>query len=166
MSEKLPYNLEKAQDEAADMLDKIKSGDAEDYADAGDQIESEERQKRREKAYKHWENGHLGVTAEDHWAIGGTPEIELRRNPGKTLGELWTVDQFREKLESSVTFLEKARGEYKEKGPNHPDIHWSRDDILSAKQELRGTIRYLKSIGKLPEEFENFEVKDLKSDPR
>ncbi len=121
---------------------------------------------RMEKARKHWQSGHLGVTADDHRAVGGSPETELRQNPGKTLGELWSMEKILEKLESDVAFLEKARQEYKEKGQYHPDIHWSRDDILSAKEGLRATISYLKSIGKLPEEFENFEVEDLASDPQ
>ena len=51
-----------------------------------------------EQARKHWQNGHFGVTADDHWAIGGSPETELRRNPGKTLGELWSIEKILEKL--------------------------------------------------------------------
>ncbi len=118
-----------------------------------------------EKAREHWRNGHLGVTADDHKAVGGSPNEELRRNPGKTLGELWKEEKILEKLKSYATFLERARKEYGEKNLNDPDIHWSRDDIFSAKEELRAAIPYLKSIGKLPKEFENFKVENLESDP-
>ncbi len=118
-----------------------------------------------ELAREHWRNGHMGVTADDHWAIGGSPETELRRNTGKTLGELWSMEAILEKLENYVIFLERARKEYKEKKPHDPDIYWSRDDIFSVKDELRATIPYLKSIGKLPEKFKDFKVEDLESDP-
>jgi hypothetical protein len=125
-----------------------------------------EQDMRIKKAQEHWKQGHLGVTAEDHKAIGGSPDTELRQNPGKTLGELWSMEKILEYLKKDVAFLKKAREEYKEKGPNHPDIHWSRDDIFSAKESLRAAIPYLKSIGKLPEEFANFEVEDLEDDPK
>ncbi len=120
---------------------------------------------RRVEASKHWQNGHLGVTAEDHLTFGSSPDIELMRNPGKTLGELWSMKKILEKLNGLVAFLEKARREYDGKGQNHPDMHWMRDDIVYAKKELMGTISYLKSIEKLPKKFENFEVKDQESDP-
>ncbi len=119
-----------------------------------------------EEASKHWQNGHLGVTAEDHRAFGGSPDTELRQNPGKTLGELWSMDKILEHSKKGIAFLERMRKEYQEKGQNHPDISWSRDSIISEKQSLRATISYLKSIGKLPEELENFEVEDLKNDPK
>ena len=46
MSEKFnPYNLEKAQEEAVKMKDKIKSGKAKDYAEAENLIESEKTNK-------------------------------------------------------------------------------------------------------------------------
>lgn len=118
-----------------------------------------------ESAREHWRNGHMGVTAADHWAIGGSPETELRRNPGKTLGELWSAEEILEKLENYAIFLERARKEHKEKNPHDPDIRWSRDDIFSVKEELRATIPYLNSIGKLPEKFKDFKVEDLESDP-
>lgn len=118
------------------------------------------------EARKNWKRGHLGVTKEDHLAIGSTPETELSKNPGKTLGELWSIEKISEKLQGLVEFLEKARKEYGEKGPYHPDSHWAKDDILYAKGELRNSISYLKFIEKLPKEFENFEIQDLKEDPK
>ena len=150
-----PYNLDQAEEEAAKMREMVEQGRAADYASAERQIE----------ARKHWQNGHLGVTAEDHRAFGGSPDLELSQNPGKTLGELWDIDKICKYLENLVASLGKARREYQEKGPNHPDIHWSRDDILSAKDSLRKAIPYLQSIAKLPEEFTEFEVEDLESDP-
>ena len=59
--------------------------------------------------------------------------------------------------------MEKARQEYKEKGDLH---YWSKDDIISSKKSLRLAISYLKLIRKLPKEFDNFEIKDLESDPK
>jgi len=147
---------ELAKEEALAMEKKIESGKAKDYDEA-------EQELRIEKALKHWERGHLGVTADDHKAIGGTPDLELRKNPNKTLGELWSEKQILEYLRKRSIFLEKARQEYKEKGDLH---YWSKDDIISSKKSLRLAISYLKLIRKLPKEFDNFEIKDLESDPK
>jgi|GEM_PF-1621130 len=148
--------IEEAEDEAGKIKEMIDQGRAIDYARADNQLE----------ARKHWQNGHLGVTAKDHLAFGGSPNLELTRNPGKTLGELWNLDKIREKLEELVVFLEKSRQEYAKKNPRDFDAHWPKDNILYAKKELRKTISYLMSIEKLPKEFENFEVRDLETDPK
>ncbi len=157
--EKLPQDkqkkiIEETQEEAIEIKKMLEQRKEMDYASAARQIE----------ARKHWQNGHLGVTAEDHLAFGGSPDYELMRNPGKTLGELWGMEEILEKLKSLVNFLGEARNEYQEK--DHLDSDWAKDNILYAKKELRATISYLKSIGKLPKEFEDFEVQDLESDPK
>jgi hypothetical protein len=117
----------------------------------------------------HWaENGNLGVTADDHYAIGSSPDMELCQNHGKTLGELWDIEKICEKIKDTINFLEKARKKYEikyEKDPRYPDNRWYRDDVIYGKEELKRMLRYLRSIGKLPEEFENYSVKDLRSDP-
>ena len=121
------------------------------------------------EAHEHWQRGFLGVTDEDHRALGGTPDLELSQNPRKTLGEIWSIDKIREKLEKGVTFLERARKNYKreyEGDPRYLDNRWYKDDILNEKDELRKTMLYLKSIGKLPKEFENIEIQDMESDPK
>ena len=148
--------INEAQDDFLGIKEMIDKGEARDYESASEQIE----------ARKHWQNGHLGVTAEDHLVFGGSPDIELSRNRGKTLGELWSVEKISEKLRSLIDFLEKARKEYDKKDPYQFDSRLPRDNIIYAKKELRTTFSYLKSIGKLPKEFEYFEVQDLKNDPR
>lgn len=160
LSEKERENIiGETNEEAEKIKEMVDQQKVTDYASAAKQIE----------ARKNWQRGHLGVTAEDHRAFGGTPDLELSQNQGKTLGELWNIEKIREKLEESIAFLKKARKNYEKKhegDPRYPDNRWYRDDILNEKDELRKTILFLKSIGKLPKEFENFEVEDLESDPR
>lgn len=148
--------INEAQSDAVTIDKMVENQQAKDYASATRIIE----------ARKNWKQGHLGVTKEDHLAIGSTPDIELMKNPEKTLGELWSIEKISGKLHGLVKFLEKARKEYKEKGTYHPDAHWAEDDILYAKNELKSTISYLKSIKKLPKEFENIEIQDLEGDPK
>jgi hypothetical protein len=127
--------------------------------------EREEYEKRRLAAMKRWnENGHWGVTADDHWAIGGSPDWELNQNPGKTLGELWDMEKITEKFREKVAYLEKERAKYSA-DPNGPESHWAKGNIISVKKSLRLTTDYLRSIGKLPEEFDGFEVTDEPGDP-
>ena len=128
--------------------------------------EQKEREAKKKIALEHFRNGHLAITAEDDLIGGGSPHPDLSKNPRKTLGELWDVEKIREDLQRIVLLLEKGRKEYKEKGSHHPDSHWPMDDIKYAKGELRKTLPYLKSIGKLPEKFENIKIEDLEDDPK
>lgn len=125
-----------------------------------------EKAKEQTIARRHWKNGHLGVTAEDHLVLGGTPDQELIENPGRTLGEVLPMEEILKELESLKNLLENARKEYGTKGLSYEDLSWCRDNIIHAKKELVASINYLKSIGKLPEEFETFEVSDLVGDPK
>lgn len=125
-----------------------------------------EREAKKKIALEHLKNGYLAITAEDDFVGGGSPHPDLRNNPGKTLGEIWSIEKIGESLQKEVKMLEDGRKEYAEKGPYHPDSHWAKDNIICAKEELRRTIPYLKSIGKLPKEFEDFSMDDLDGDPK
>ncbi len=123
--------------------------------------------KKREEAEKIWHtNGRLGVTGDDHWAIGGTPTLELNKNPGKTEGELWSIEKIKETLDGWVDFLEKARKRLPDVKTDFVANMNTEDDIKWAKKELRLAMPYLKSINKLPPEYENFSVEDLPGDPK
>jgi hypothetical protein len=123
-------------------------------------------EERRQQAVRNFASyGHLGVTAADHWAIGGSPDIELNRNQGKTLGELWSIEKIKDRLDSQVDFLDQARRRYVME-PSGPDGQWAKDDIISVKKSLRSALHYLDLINKLPEEYKRFQVEDLEVDPK
>jgi hypothetical protein len=139
---------------------------ANDQSLVSEDAEISETQRKWDAAMKKWnEVGHLGVTADDHWAIGGSPDLELNRNNGKTLGELWDMPKIKEFLDSNVAMLENGRTEYA-KDSFGPDSHWFRDDITSAKKSLRLALSYLKSIDKLPSEYSDYEINDEEYDPK
>lgn len=141
-------------------------GKNEEQAPDGGSAEQDERQARYEVAMQHWERGRMGVTAEDHLAIASTPPGELERNPGKTLAELWDEERILQKLNGLVQYLSRQRSEFKEKGPYHQQAGMLASGITYAKKEIRASIPYLRSLGKLPKEFENFEVDDAEGDPK
>lgn len=99
-------------------------------------------------ATKNWkEKGYLGVTAQDHKAIGSTPEKELLENPDKTLGELMGNKEALEYVVGTQkNILENEHVQH------HNPESWKKynDDL---KQNLEVSIKYLKSIGKLPPDF-------------
>lgn len=92
---------------------------------------------------KNWsEKGHLGVTSKDHEAIFSTPDDILVQNPGKTLGELMSDTEIQEYiLETRKNILENE-GLQNMKNYN--------EDL---KKNLEVSIKYLKSIGRLSQDF-------------
>jgi hypothetical protein len=129
--------------------------------------EQEEYEMRRKKSEENWRKfGHFGVTAKDHRNIGGSAPLELWDYPGKTQGEIWPIEKLAEKLKGLADMLEKAREKYKKGIDDYVTRENVKDDIKYAKKELRLAIPYLKSINKLPPEFENFKVENLPDDPK
>ena len=97
------------------------------------------------KAQKNWkEKGSLGVTAQDHKNIGGTPDDILLENPGKTLGELMTDQEIKDYiLATRANILENEKESLKNMKQYTEDL----------KEDLEATLKYLESIGRLPEEI-------------
>lgn len=110
--------------------------------------------KREIAAKKFYEFGNLGVTAEDHKAIGSTPPKILIENPGKSLGGLMSDEEIISWLERSkgsiASFVGKSPDPYKEE-------QWKRlrgENI----EEMKRTLKYLEQIERLPKDFKNFNV--------
>jgi hypothetical protein len=129
--------------------------------------EIEEELKKRALAEDHWhQNGRLGVTANDHNLIGGTPPGELTKNPGKTLGEIWPLEKIEESLKALVEALDNNMQKLKKSGNDYLARKNAEDGIKYYKKELRLAIPYLKSINKLPPAFEGIAFEDLPNDPK
>jgi hypothetical protein len=89
--------------------------------------------------------GLLQMTAEDHRAIGSTPPYQIMiDNPTKTLGELWDETQIKNYLERQLESL--------------PELISLKPEVAdNLRPRLKADFEYLKSIGKLPREFEHYE---------
>ena len=92
--------------------------------------------------------GELGMTAQDHKDMGGTPGQELRDNWGRTQGELMTDEQILKWFTNTKKFIQETEQRLAQK-KNRNDEY-----ILKiTKGNLEGGIRYLESIGRLSEEL-------------
>ena len=110
-----------------------------------------EREKASKQKFK--ELGHLGVTAQDHWNIGGSPPILLNRNPEKTLGELLSEEELLDWLDKLVEYGERA----KQKLTTNPDDELAQGDLKDFSTRFPLAIKYLASIGRLPEKYKNYQ---------
>ncbi len=96
------------------------------------------------QATLNWEQkGSLGVTAEDHEAHGGTPDYILLQNPGKTLGQLMSDTEISEFITETKKNIQDNEG-VKNLEEYNTDL----------KKNLKTSIKYLKSIGRLPDSLE------------
>lgn len=98
------------------------------------------------EAQKKWnEKGFLGVTAKDHEAIYSTPDEILLQNPGKTLAELMSDEEIRDYV------LETRRVISENENVVHSNPESWKKYNEDLKMNLEVTIRYLQSIGRLPD---------------
>jgi hypothetical protein len=88
------------------------------------------------------EKGVLGVTAQDHEALGSTPDEMLVANPGKTAAEIMTDEEILSWLNEGKQFIKENE--------NNENMKGYIDDY---KKEIPKTIKYLKSINRFPESF-------------
>jgi len=101
------------------------------------------------------ELGPLSLTAEDHRAIGSSPKENLKDNPEKTVAELMTDEEILKTLNYwKKTIEEEAQGLYVEHNALKSLAH-------EFSKRFKATILYLRSIGRLPKEFENFDTTSL-----
>lgn len=119
-----------------------------------EEIKRLKRYRERMKKYKNMSP--LEMTARDHKIIGSTPSPEMAKNPDKTDAELMTD----EKLLIYLRELKESVAKYSiDKYKNNT---CAQSILLITKRSLRFSIKYLKNIGRLPKEFENFNVDSLK----
>jgi hypothetical protein len=106
-------------------------------------IESDEFKKASEKFNTF---GPLGVTADDHLAIGSTPNQRLINNPGKTLGEIMSAEEIND-------WLTAAKGEIKKcSSEEYATNSFVCGMLTTIKKNLQLSEQYLLSINKLPVE--------------
>jgi len=109
----------------------------------------EEKQSPYDKAVEKFNSlGFFSLTAEDHKAMGSSPDKILKENPGKAAYEV--MDQ-----EEISTLIDAAF-----------DSLWDKNSIKNGYSEYcRGflvtSLPFLKSVGKLPEKFKDFDLKTL-----
>lgn len=95
-----------------------------------------------EAARKFNENGPLGVTAQDHRAIGSTPPDELELHPGKTLADLMTDDAI------ALWIAEQAISIKELSGPELAGNISAQRIAEESQNHMEVTRRYLESIGR------------------
>lgn len=110
--------------------------------------------------------GPLSVTAADHQVIMSTPPKELAepQNTGKTFAQIWTEEKIRTYLIDNFKTLK----DFSELSVQSKDEERRKEltrHITKSTKELKTTIEYLKSIGKLPEGFENITLDPIKHHP-
>jgi hypothetical protein len=88
------------------------------------------------------ENGPLGVTAEDHHAIGSTPPDTLESNPGKTLADLMTDTDI------ALWVAEQESGIKELLGPEFEDNAGAQRVVQQSRKHIEATAKYLASIGR------------------
>lgn len=85
------------------------------------------------------------MTAEDHQAIGSTPPAVLIENPGKRLLDVVSDQEILDHLRGEADGMAKLE-------------KLGSTQVENYKNRLRETLRFLKLVGRLPKEFENYEV--------
>ncbi len=93
----------------------------------------------------------LGVTAEDFRSVGGTPPKELLENPGKTRADLMNDKEITE-------WLDKKRNELKDLLEDKTGNDIIKRQIKSHRQYIKNATRHLREIGRLPKEYEDYDV--------
>lgn len=86
--------------------------------------------------------GSLGISPEDHKAIGSTPPQRLLDNPGKTLGELMSDDEINKWIEETEKAIEEFSG-------LEETNSFVKSALPALREELELGKKYLKSINRL-----------------
>jgi len=93
--------------------------------------------------------GPLSLTAGDHKVIGSTPDGILLAHPGRSYAELmsdraielWLAEQI-----EGLRMFEKATDDF--------SVHY----YPQIKQSVRGSLAYLRELGRLPKRFDSFTI--------
>jgi len=105
-------------------------------------------QKARQAAEKIRRVGKLGITGDDWEAVGGTVPPDLKQNPGKTRAELMSDQEVAEYLRRKQGVIQ----EFSQQQYRNSTFHQSFVEAETA--DWNATTSHLRSIGRLPKEFE------------
>lgn len=94
------------------------------------------------------EFGVFSLTAEDHKAMGSTPSEKLADQPNKAEYEVMSDEQIEEALNVMLDFI------YDPKMIKNGVAKWQKDEFLVS-------LPFLKSVGRLPKIFEDFNTDNL-----
>ena len=99
---------------------------------------------------KNRDRANLEMTLEDHIGVGSTPPHALVENPGKTLAETMGEDALRVFILTEINIARRVHADVMNGEKNKENVLKTvRDDFLLPN------IRYLRRIGRLPEEFKD-----------
>ena len=96
--------------------------------------------------------GSLGVTAEDHLAIGSTPPKILNENPEKTELDIMSDEDIKKRLSEKRCELEIfSKEEYLANS-------FAQSYLSALKKDIKATLKFLMSKNRLPKEFETWKI--------
>lgn len=101
-------------------------------------------------AKKSKEQGFFSLTSEDHKALGSTPDEELEGNFGKSQYEIMSDEEIESYLSEAIDTINENNENLRKNG--YIDIQ---------KNFLRVGIPFLKSVGRLPEKFNDFDLNSI-----
>jgi len=101
-------------------------------------------------AKKSKEQGFFSLTIEDHDALGSTPDEELKSNFGKSQYEIMSDEEIEEYLSEAIYTITENNENLRNNGY-----------IDQQKDFLRASIPFLKSVGRLPEKFKDFDLDSM-----
>lgn len=92
--------------------------------------------------------GFFALTMEDHVAISSTPQSDIAWMPGKPAYELISVERIQEFLDAKIVAM------------NNPDLVKNGFAQIEKDAFLRD-VPFLRSVGKLPSKYEDFDMSSL-----
>lgn len=101
-------------------------------------------------AKKSKEQGFFSLTSEDHKALGSTPDEELESNSGKSQYEIMSDEEIERYLSGAIDTINENNENLRNNGY-----------IDQQKDFLRVSIPFLKSVGRLPEKFKDFDLDSM-----
>lgn len=109
--------------------------------------------------------GPLGVTAKDHYNIGSSAPMKLKDNPEKTYAEVLSDEELLEYLQKKETEIQENLAVLKEKMKSKALFQqidaWAESNLRKDVENLNLTINHLKSVGRLPPQYQGFESHSL-----
>jgi hypothetical protein len=109
------------------------------------------REATKKASKKFHEKGPFSMTAQDHKDLGSTPPKILKENPGKTIPDIYP----NEKLEQDLQMWLNGWRKYVQ--PEYMNSASARSYSRMLSKRILASIRYLRSINRLPEQFKDFD---------
>lgn len=92
--------------------------------------------------------GFFALTAEDHKAMGSTPDEILKENPGKAAYEVLTIERIEELLDSALDAMHDKRS---------IETGYAK----ASSDFFKCSLPFLRSVGRLPKKFEDFDMSSI-----